>query len=163
MSERVGHLSVNGVQREVSLGRSRDLLSALRDELGLTGAKYGCGEGECGACTVLVDGEARTACTLLVSEVLGREVTTVEGLARSGRLHPVQRAFVELGAMQCGYCTPGMVVSSVALLNRHPDPSSEEIRRALDGNLCRCGGYPRIVRAVRLAADALREQGEREP
>ncbi len=149
-------LLVNGSERAVSLARERSLLYVLREELGLTAAKYGCGEGECGACTVLVDGRAVHACKLPVREAVGHAVVTVEGLGGDGALHPVQRAFVEAEALQCGFCTPGMVASAVALLDGNPDPSEAEIRASLAGNLCRCGTYPRIVEAVRRAAAALR-------
>ena len=146
-------LVVNGRPHDVPAEPARDLLAVLRDELELTGAKYGCGEGECGACTVLVGGAATNACTLALADVGDRAVTTIEGLAPSGQLHAVQRAFVEVGALQCGYCTPGMILAAVALLASNPSPSDDEIVRALDGNLCRCGGYPRIVQAVRRAAE----------
>jgi CO/xanthine dehydrogenase Mo-binding subunit/aerobic-type carbon monoxide dehydrogenase small subunit (CoxS/CutS family) len=125
----------------------------LREELDLTGAKYGCGEGVCGACTVLVAGEPARSCVLALRELAGREVTTVEGLAGDGRLHPVQQAFIEVGAMQCGYCTPGMLISAVALLARDPDPDEQHVRASMEGNVCRCCTYPRIVRAVRRAAE----------
>jgi aerobic-type carbon monoxide dehydrogenase small subunit (CoxS/CutS family) len=141
-------LTVNGVARPLAPGPERSLLYVLREELGLTGAKYGCGEGECGACTVLLDGQAVRACLLPAHEAAGRAVTTVEGLAAGGALHPVQQAFVDAGAMQCGYCTPGMIMATVALLARRPAPSDAEIVDALDGNLCRCCGYPRIREAV---------------
>jgi aerobic-type carbon monoxide dehydrogenase small subunit (CoxS/CutS family) len=134
----------------------RRLLGVLRHELGLTGTKYGCGEGQCGACTVLIDGEARRACMLAVSELTGRRVLTIEGLARGRELHPVQQAFIEEDAVQCGFCTPGMVLSCVALLKAHPDPDPPTVVRALDGNLCRCGEYRRILSAVRRAAARLR-------
>src|SRR5215472_3525505 len=146
-------ITVNGVERELGGNGDRTLLGALRDELGLTGTKYGCGEGSCGACTILLDGEPARACQLRAGEVAGRAVTTIEGLARDGRLHPVQRAFVELGAMQCGFCVPGMVLTTTALLARSPDPDEAEARTALSGNLCRCCAYPRILRAVRRAAE----------
>jgi nicotinate dehydrogenase subunit B len=147
---------VNGAERAIVGGPESSLLHLLRDELGLTGTKYGCGEGSCGACTVLVDGEAARACQLRAGEVEGRTVTTIEGLARDGRLSPVQRAFAQLGAMQCGYCTPGMVLATTALLTTRPDPSEAEVRTALADNICRCGAYPRILDAVRLAADLAR-------
>ena len=124
----------------------------LRDEFDLTGTKYGCGEGQCGACTVLIEGAPVRSCRVPVSAVAGKEITTIEGLAPNGILHPVQEAFIEADAMQCGYCTPGMILSSVALLKKTPQPSEPEIRRALEGNVCRCGTYPRIISAVRMAA-----------
>jgi nicotinate dehydrogenase subunit B len=149
---------VNGIGREISPEPDRSLLSVLREELRLTGPKYGCGEGECGACTVLVDGEAVRSCTLTVSEVIGRSVTTVEGLARDSALHAVQRAFLETGAVQCGYCTPGMILSAAALLERTPDPTEPAIRAAMNKNVCRCCTYPRIIRAVERAAELARQQ-----
>lgn len=147
-------LTVNGREVAVAPHPDRSLLEVLRYELGLTGTKYGCGEGECGACTVLVDGGPARACQLPVAEVEGAMILTVEGLARDGALTDVQRAFVETGAFQCGFCTPGMVVRATGLLARNPHPSDGEIREALDGNLCRCGGYTRIREAVRRAAEA---------
>ncbi len=137
---------------------TRSLLSILRDELGLTGTKYGCGEGQCGACTVLVAGEPVRACQLSVEEVGARPVLTVEGLAPDTTLNPVQRAFAELGAFQCGFCTPGMVMTATALLRRNPAPSEAEIRSALETNVCRCGGYARILRAVERAAELARTE-----
>jgi len=128
------------------------LLSVLRDRLDLTGTKYGCGEGMCGACTVLVGKEAVRSCTVTVANVAGQAITTIEGLARDGKLHPVQRAFLGEAAFQCGYCTPGMIMASVGLLNARRSPGEDEIKRELEGNICRCGTYPRIVAAVRLAA-----------
>ena len=133
------------------------LLNVLRDQLGLLGVKYGCGTGDCGACTVLVDGQALNSCLLLAIRMQGKEILTVEGLADGDQLHPLQRAFIDAGAVQCGYCTPGMLLSSKALLDENPDPDEEEIRRALAGNLCRCTGYKKIVEAVQSAAKALRD------
>lgn len=150
---------VNGVARDVAPEPDRSLLFALREELGLTGAKPGCGEGVCGACTVLLDGAPVRACQARVSEAVGHAVTTIEGLASDGHLHPVQRAFLEVNALQCGYCTAGMIMSSVALLEQAPDPSDAQIRTALEGNVCRCCGYPRILRAVRRAAELARDPG----
>jgi aerobic-type carbon monoxide dehydrogenase small subunit (CoxS/CutS family) len=137
------------------------LLGVLRDELDLIGAKYGCGEGQCGACTVLVDGKPTRSCITSLETAASRSVTTVEGLARGKQLHPLQTAFIESGAMQCGYCIPGMLLSSLGLLQRNPDPDEGEIRGALQGNICRCGTYPRIVQAVKNAALALRTGGGR--
>jgi len=145
-------LRVNGTDRPISLERDRSLLYVLREELGLTGTKYGCGEGECGACKVLIDGVAVRACTTPIGEVVGRSVVTIEGLAEGDRLHPVQEAFLEAAAFQCGYCTPGMIVAATALLARNPEPTRAEIRAAMDGNLCRCGGYLRILDAIDRAA-----------
>jgi aerobic-type carbon monoxide dehydrogenase small subunit (CoxS/CutS family) len=150
-------LTVNGRTRSVRPAPDRSLLAVLRSELGLTGAKFGCGEGECGACTVLLDGNPVRACQVRIAEVDGRDVTTVEGLATGDRLNSVQRAFAELGAFQCGYCTPGMVVRATALLRANPSPTDPEIREALEGNICRCGGYARILQAVELAARRTRE------
>ena len=150
-------LIVNGVARTISLLPRTSLLSVLRDGIGLTGAKPGCGQGACGACTVLLDGVPVRSCMTSVGEVVGRSITTVEGLAEADRLHPVQRAFVECGAMQCGYCTPGMIVGAVALLANNPDPDEPLVRAAMDGHICRCCTYPRILRAVRRAAELLRQ------
>jgi aerobic-type carbon monoxide dehydrogenase small subunit (CoxS/CutS family) len=145
-------LHINGAKRQVKADSDRSLLAVLREELGLTGTKYGCGEGQCGACTVLVGGTARRSCLLKVGEVGNKPIVTIEGLARNGKLHPLQQAFLEADALQCGYCTPGMILAGVALLQQNPKPSPAEIARALDGNLCRCGTYPRIVAAVRRAS-----------
>ncbi len=153
-------LTVNGHDHLLQLAPDRSLLSVLRDVLGLTGAKPGCGEGECGACTVLVDGEPVRSCTTAVHDVAGRSVTTVEGLSPDGRLHPVAAAFLETDALQCGFCTSGMVVSAAALLASNPDPNEPAIRAAMNGNLCRCGGYPGILRAVSRAAELARGAGE---
>jgi aerobic-type carbon monoxide dehydrogenase small subunit (CoxS/CutS family) len=149
------HLSVNRTSRPVDLLRDRSLLHVLREELGLTGTKYGCGEGECGACTVLVDGVPTRSCVTPVRDAVGHEVTTIEGIApdSSGGLHRVQNAFLEAKAFQCGFCTPGMIVAAVALLRRNPTPSEAEIRSALNGNICRCCGYTRIIEAVQRAAE----------
>ena len=144
-------LTVNGREHAVEVAPDTTLLDVLRDELGLFGAKYGCGQGQCGACAVLVDGEAQPSCTLPIEAVGERAITTVEGLAAGGPSE-VQGAFVAEGAMQCGYCTSGMVIAATALLARTPSPSDDEIRAALDGHLCRCGGYGRVIRAVRRAA-----------
>jgi nicotinate dehydrogenase subunit A len=143
---------VNGTERKVTVDGSRSLLSVLRTELGLTGPKFGCGEGQCGACTVLLDDQAVRSCLTLMSDVGGHSVTTIEGLATNGKLHPVQEAFLEAQAMQCGYCTPGMIMSTVSLLRRNPRPSEDQIRDALAGNLCRCAVYVRILAAVQIAA-----------
>ncbi len=145
-------LQVNGANRTAQVDEERSLLSVLRTELGLTGTKFGCGEGQCGACTVLLDGQAVRSCVTPVSAAAGRSVITIEGLASEGKLHPVQEAFIEVQAMQCGYCTPGMIMTSVSLLRRNPNPSESEIRDALTGNLCRCAVYARTIEAVQLAA-----------
>jgi aerobic carbon-monoxide dehydrogenase small subunit len=148
----VPRLRVNGVDHAISLDRDRSLLLVLREELGLTGTKYGCGEGECGACKVLLDGVAVRSCMTPVAEAVGRSITTVEGLAQGERLHPVQQGFLEAGAFQCGFCTPGMLIAAASLLSRNPHPTEEEIRVGMDGNLCRCGGYLRIIEAIQRAS-----------
>jgi aerobic carbon-monoxide dehydrogenase small subunit len=145
-------LEVNGREREVATEPMRTLLEVLREDLGLTGTKQGCGEGECGTCTVLLDGAPVNACLVLAIDAQGRRVTTIEGLARGATLHPLQKAFIDKGAIQCGFCTPGMILSAKALLDRIPVPSDEQIREALSGNLCRCTGYQKIVEAVGEAA-----------
>ncbi len=145
-------LNVNGRVREVDAESSTSLLTVLRDGLDLTGAKNGCGEGQCGACTVLVGGRAVRACITAVSEVGTQPVITIEGLARGGELHPVQQAFLETAAFQCGYCTPGMIMEAAGLLNRKAAPPESEIRREMEGHICRCGAYGRIVEAVQRAA-----------
>ncbi len=148
-------LHINGRKVTLEVAPNEILLNVLRDRLLLTGAKYGCGLGECGACTVLLDGRPILSCQTLAVSVAGRRITTIEGLAPPGELHPVQEAFLEQGAVQCGFCTPGMVLASAALLERNPDPSPAEIRSALRGNLCRCTGYVGIVQAVQVAARKL--------
>jgi carbon-monoxide dehydrogenase small subunit len=145
-------LSINGVKEYVEVSSNVTLLQLLREKLALTGTKNGCEAGECGACTVLVNGEPVNACMMLAVEAQGAEVLTVEGLAQEGRLSALQQAFVDEGGVQCGFCTPGMLISARALLERNPDPSEEQIREALVGNLCRCTGYTRIVQAVQKAA-----------
>jgi len=149
-------LLINGVRRRLEADADQSLLSALRDELDLTGTKYGCGEGQCGACTVLLDGRPTRSCLTKASAVGTAAVTTIEGLAQGKDLHPVQSAFLEARALQCGYCTPGMVMEAAALLRRRPDPGEAEIARALEGHICRCGTYPRILQAVREAAKAMK-------
>ncbi|HLU39642.1 MAG TPA: (2Fe-2S)-binding protein [Planctomycetota bacterium] len=152
--------TVNGTECRLDVDPERSLLEVLRDDLDLVGCKYGCGEGQCGACTVLVDGRATRSCTMAAGAVAGRAVRTIEGLATGDRLHPVQEAFLRAGAMQCGYCTPGMILSAVALLEGAAQPPSEdEITAALQGNLCRCGVYPRIVAAVSAVAKSMAEVG----
>ena len=144
---------LNGRPVSVTLEPGRRLLHVLREDLGLTGTKQGCDcEGECGACTVLLDGEAVRSCLLPMEKVAGRRVLTIEGLGKPGHLHPLQQAFIDHGAVQCGFCTPGMILSAAALLAREPDPSREQIMAALEGNLCRCTGYVKIIRAVQAAA-----------
>ena len=145
-------LSVNGKARSVDTEPERPLLEVLREDLGLTGTKYGCGEGQCGSCTVLLDGKPAFSCVTTVRAAEGRRIVTIEGLAEGGRLHPVQQAFLDEGAVQCGYCTPGMVLQTVALLQNHPKPTDAQIVDGLNGNLCRCSDYQRIMAAVRRAA-----------
>ena len=149
-------LKVNGRTHDVDVEPEDTLLPVLRSDLGLTGSKFGCGEGQCGACTVLVDGQAMRSCVTRVSVVAGKEITTIEGLAPAERLHPVQEAFLEAEAFQCGYCTPGMVIATVALLRTNSKPSEQDIARAMDRNVCRCGTYSRIVKAVQIAAERTR-------
>ncbi len=149
---RVTELTVNGTRRRCDADAERSLLDVLRDDLNLTGTKYGCGEAQCGACMVLVDGKPTVACVTPVGAVREKTITTIEGLERDGRLHPLQQAFLDENAMQCGYCIPGMIMSGVALLSSNPDPDEAEIIRQMDGHICRCGTYARIVRAVRKAA-----------
>ena len=145
-------LVVNQTRYRLVVDPGRMLLWVLRDELDLTGTKYGCGEGECGACTVLIDGTAIRSCVTRVSAAAGKQITTIEGLAQNGKLHPLQEAFIQAEALQCGYCTPGMILASVALLNKTPQPTEPEIRISLEGNVCRCGTYPRIIVAVKSVA-----------
>lgn len=149
---------VNGTERSVTTDPERRLLDVLREDLQLTGTKYGCGEGQCGACTVHVDGEPARSCLLPVSAVSGKSVTTIEGLAHGDALHPVQEAFLEEGALQCGYCTGGMILAAVALLRDKPQPTDEEIVAGMNGHLCRCNGYVKVVKAVRRAAAAVRAE-----
>ncbi len=146
------HLDVNGVAHTLEVEPHRSLLWVLREELGLTGTKEGCDDSECGVCMVLLDGRPLNSCSYLALQANGREVTTVEGLLWDGELHPLQRAFLDEGGVQCGFCTPGMLISAKALLDANPTPSEDEIRRALSGNLCRCTGYQKIIRAVLGAA-----------
>lgn len=145
-------LSVNGAEHKLDVPSDLPLLSALRDELNLTGTKYGCGEGQCGACTVLLNGNPIRSCRTPVSAASGMKIVTIEGLERNGQLHPVQQAFLEHEAFQCGYCTSGMIMSAVTLLDQTPSPTEEHIIRRMDGNVCRCGTYPRIVAAIHQAA-----------
>ena len=154
-------LTVNNRIFEVQAKPNATLLSVLRDQLDLTGAKCGCGTGDCGACTVLLDGEAVRSCIVPVKNAVGKQIITIEGLARGNELHPIQRAFVECGAIQCGFCTPGMILAAKALLDHNPNPTEDEIRAALRFNLCRCTGYARIVEAVQFAAELLRKEAER--
>jgi aerobic-type carbon monoxide dehydrogenase small subunit (CoxS/CutS family) len=151
----VTELHVNGTRRRIDADAQRTLLSVLRDDLDLTGCKYGCGEGRCGACTVLIDGRPTRSCVTPVSATAGKQVRTIEGLAHGDRLHPLQEAFLRADALQCGYCTPGMILSALALLTQQPHPNREEIVRSMNGNICRCGTYPRIVAAIEDAARVL--------
>lgn len=153
-------LEINGKQYSVNYPPDTPLLYVLRDELGLTGTKYGCGEGMCGACTVLLGGTARRSCQIPVSAAAGRPVTTIEGLEKDGALHPVQQAFLDAGAFQCAYCTPGMIMSSVSLLQANPHPTPEQIVQSMQGNVCRCGAHPRIVAAIEQAADKMKERAK---
>ena len=146
-------LQINDAAREIDADGERSLLSVLRDELLLTGCKYGCGEGECGACTVLIDGKATRSCITPLAECAGKRITTVEGLAIGEKLHPVQQAFLDAGAMQCGYCTTGMIMSGVAVLDKHPQPTRDEIVEGMNGNICRCGTYSRIIAALQKAGE----------
>jgi aerobic-type carbon monoxide dehydrogenase small subunit (CoxS/CutS family) len=146
---------INGKSRIFISEPDTTLLFALREELGLTGTKYGCGEGQCGACTILLNGTPRRSCQLSVADAAGKSITTIEGFEQNGQLHPVQQAFLDQGAFQCAYCTSGMIASSVALLQKNPSPSDPEIVQALQGNICRCGAHPRIIAAVQQAAKAM--------
>jgi aerobic-type carbon monoxide dehydrogenase small subunit (CoxS/CutS family) len=145
-------LAINGRAYTVEADPQTSLLTVLREHLDLTGSKYGCGEGQCGACTVLVDGKAQRSCITTAGSVAQKQITTIEGLANGERLHPVQEAFLDAGVMQCGYCTSGMIMSAVALLKKNPQPSRADIIDFMDGNVCRCGTYPRIVSAIQSAA-----------
>lgn len=150
--------TINGNEAEFLCEPDQTLLSVLRDTLGLTGSKEGCGSGDCGACSVKMDGRVVCSCLVLAPEAQGRNITTVEGLAGKDVLHPIQKAFIEVAALQCGFCTPGLLVAAKDLLDRHPDPTETQIRFWLAGNLCRCTGYDKIVRAVQRAATAMRDQ-----
>ena len=149
---RITELHVNGTRHKVDADADRSLLSVLRDDLDLTGTKYGCGEGQCAACTVLVEGQPTKSCLTKVGAVAGKSIVTIEGLAPAGKLHPMQEAFLEADALQCGWCTPGMILGAVGLLKRTPHPSDAEIVTGMNGHICRCGTYPRIVKAIQIAA-----------
>ena len=157
--QRISELHANGSKLRIDADADRSLLSVLRDDLDLTGSKYGCGEGQCGACTVLIDGQATRSCVTKLGATAGKKVITIEGIEKNGRLHPLQEAFLEADALQCGYCTPGMIMSSVALLSKTPTPIDQEIVRWMEGNVCRCGTYPRIVTAIRKAAQSMKGGG----
>jgi nicotinate dehydrogenase subunit A len=154
---RVRQLNINGHVYTIEVDSDAILLFVLRDHLDLTGSKYGCGEGQCGACTVLIDGKSRRSCITQVGDVAQKQITTIEGLAQGDRLHPVQQAFLDEGAMQCAYCTSGMIMTAVSLLNARRDSSAAEIARSMEGNICRCGTQPRIVLAIQRAAKAMDE------
>jgi aerobic-type carbon monoxide dehydrogenase small subunit (CoxS/CutS family) len=153
----IRQLNINGRVYTTEVDPESSLLFVLRDHLDLTGSKYGCGEGQCGACTVLIDGKSRRSCITRVGDVAQRQITTIEGLAQGERLHPVQQAFLDEGAMQCAYCTSGMIMTAVSLLNTRRDSSAAEIARSMEGNICRCGTQPRIVLAIQRAAKAMNE------
>jgi aerobic-type carbon monoxide dehydrogenase small subunit (CoxS/CutS family) len=155
---RVKQISVNGKEFKIDVDGERSLLSVLRDDLDLTGTKYGCGEGECGACTVLIDGVPIHSCRARMSTILRRKITTIEGLETDGRLHPVQEGFLKFGAMQCAYCTSGMIMAGVGLLRKNANPSEEEIKAGMKGNVCRCGTYQRILAAIKEGAKILQEE-----
>lgn len=156
-------MKINGSWREAETSPDRLLLDLLREDLGLTGTKKGCAEGECGACTVIMNGKAVLSCLLPAFKADGAEILTVEGMAHQGQLHPLQQAFLEEGAVQCGYCSPGMLLSAKALLDEDPQPSVEDIKEAISGNLCRCTGYARIIRAIQVAAEKMREEVKGHP
>jgi nicotinate dehydrogenase subunit A len=155
----ITQLNVNGMSRSIGADSQESLLFVLRDQLGLTGSKYGCGEGQCGACTVLIDGTARRSCITRVGTVGDKKITTIEGLATGERLHPLQQAFLDEAAMQCAYCTSGMIMSAASLLNQNANPSESEILEFMEGNVCRCGTQPRIVAAIQKAAKTPRGTG----
>ena len=151
------NVTVNDREYEIDVKPSTTLLDMLREDLGLTGTKEGCGQGECGACTVLMDGTAITACLVLALEANGKHILTIEGLAAGEKLHPIQQAFVDIGGLQCGFCTPGMILSTKVLLEKNQDPTDEEIRKGLEGNFCRCTGYTKIIESVKVAAARMKE------
>lgn len=148
-------VNINGENYDLDVEPNTLLLDLLRNKLGLTGTKQACGTGECGACTVIMDGLTVNSCLVLAVEVNGKNITTIEGLSKNGQLHPLQESFIEEGAVQCGFCTPGMILSSKALLDRNPDPTDEEIKIAIAGNLCRCTGYKKIIKAIKSAAQKM--------
>jgi len=159
-------LTINGEKRKVETTPSTRLLDLIRDDLRLTGTKEGCGKGECGACTVIMNGELVASCLVLAPQADGATITTIEGIGNEKKLHPIQRAFIETGAVQCGFCTPGMILAAKKLLEENPHPTEEEIKRGISGNLCRCTGYQKIIDAIKLAANRLstrdEERGEKD-
>lgn len=154
---KVTSLNVNGKKMRVDVDSQTPLLYVLRDHLNMTGTKYGCGESKCGACTVLVDGQVMRSCVMPVSRVSGKQIATIEGLEKDGKLHPLQEAFLKADALQCGFCTSGMIMAAAALLNKNPKPSHEEIVKHMDANVCRCGTYARVVNAIEIAAGTAKE------
>jgi aerobic carbon-monoxide dehydrogenase small subunit len=156
MRKRLIELTVNGTRHELAVPPNRTLIEALREDLGLTGTKQGCGIGDCGTCTVLLDGKVVNSCLVLAVQAVGHEVTTIEGIADGTTLHPVQQSFIDHGAVQCGFCTPGMVLSGIAVLEEYPQPTEAQVRQGISGNLCRCTGYQKIVEAVLDAAPTVK-------
>ncbi len=156
--KKVIKVTINGESVEAAVEPNQTLLQFLREDLGLTGTKHGCGLGDCGACTVIMDGKAVNSCLVLAIQAQGKDILTIEGLAVNGQLHPIQQAFVDKGAIQCGFCTPGMILSAKAFLDTNPEPSEHDIRTAISGNLCRCTGYQKIVEAVESAAERLKSE-----
>lgn len=158
MGTQILRIKINGQPLQLEISPSTSLLDVLREHAGLTGAKLGCGRGECGACTVILNGKAVASCILPAMEAMNASVETIEGLSKDGELHPLQQAFIDHGAVQCGYCTPGMIMSAKALLDKNTNPSEDEIKEAIGGNLCRCTGYVKIVEAIKAAAEVIRER-----
>lgn len=156
--DRLVNLKINGEAYELKVKPNTLLLDLIRDEIGLTGTKRGCDTGECGACTVLIEGKPVNSCLVLAVEADGKNILTIEGLAKNGKLHPIQEAFIEEGAVQCGFCTPGMILSAKALLDTNPNPKEEEIKKAIAGNLCRCTGYTKIIKAIISAAKKMKKE-----
>ena len=156
--KKVIKVTINGESVEAAVEPNQTLLQFLREDLGLTGTKHGCGLGDCGACTVIMDGKAVNSCLVLAIQAQGKDILTIEGLAVNGQLHPIQQAFVDKAAIQCGFCTPGMILSAKAFLDTNPEPSEHDIRTAISGNLCRCTGYQKIVEAVESAAERLKSE-----
>ena len=152
-NKKVINVKVNGFDREILVKTNQTLLNALREDMGLTGVKEGCGKGECGACTVIMDGKSILSCMTLAVEADGKEITTIEGLATHGELHPLQKSFAEKGAIQCGFCTPGMIMTAKAFLDKNPHPTREEIKHGINGNICRCTGYVKIIDAIEAVAN----------